>query len=91
MNGKPLSNFDQEKHFPSVFFDECQSGKYISRSLLVDTDNQAIDNVRSSESGSLYSLDNFCCGRKSTSGNFATGFYNSGVADELAYEKVRKL
>ena len=43
INGTPIDGIGDMHHMPSVFFDECQSGKYIPRSLLIDSDNHNVD------------------------------------------------
>lgn len=50
-----------------------------------------MDSIRSGSSGKLYSLDNFCCGKASSNGNFAYSYYTSEIAQYPSLEKIRKL
>lgn len=53
----------------------------------------AIDHVRSnSQSSKMFSLDSYCCGKESTGGVYATGYYTKGKELVLPFnEKIRKL
>jgi hypothetical protein len=91
-DGSTTKDFTKEGHYPHIYFDECQNGKYVSRSLMIDSDNSTIDNIRTGRNGKLFSMDNLCCGRKSTGGVFAKGMYGFGSdLVESSNEKLRKL
>ena len=42
---------NDELHYPNVFFNETQKGKWHPRTIAIDTDPGVIDNLRSSKLG----------------------------------------
>jgi tubulin beta len=64
--------------YPEVFYEECKSGAWKSRSVLFDSDSSSIDYARSGRSSGIYGVDNFCFGNISTCSIFAKGRYGEG-------------
>ncbi|CDW90712.1 tubulin beta-1 chain [Stylonychia lemnae] len=89
---KPLSEKDQQLDYPNIYFEELSSGKFISRSLLIDTDSTKIENVRSGKMRQLQSIDNYSCLKSGGSGNYAKArnAYEDGLIDSFQ-DKLRKL
>jgi len=86
-----MNNFSSEHQYPSVFFDECQNGKYIARALQTDTDCSAVESVFAGPASGIYSIDSLCCGTASAGGNWAKGYYKNELSDCILMEKVRKI
>jgi tubulin beta len=61
-----------------VYYEECKSGSWKSRSIILDSDSSSIDYARSGNSSGIYGVDNFCFGSISTSSNYAKGRYGEG-------------
>jgi hypothetical protein len=61
-----------------VYYEECKSGSWKSRSVLLDSDSSSIDYARSGLSSGIYGVDNFCFGNISTCSIFAKGRYGEG-------------
>ena len=90
-SGKKIQDKSDSLHYPNIFFDEFQDGKFISRSVLIDSDCQAVSQVMCGKSAGLFGLDNYCCEKKSTNGNFGVGYYNIGaMLIEDIMNKVRR-
>ena len=64
--------------YPEVYYEECKSGSWKSRSVLLDSDSSSIDYARAVNSSGIYGVDNFCFGDISTSSNYAKGRYGEG-------------
>ena len=56
-----------------MFFEECKSGVWKTRTILLDSDSGEIDYARTGELGKIYGVDNFCYGNTSMSSIFALG------------------
>jgi tubulin beta len=64
--------------YPEVYYEECKSGSWKSRSILLDSDSSSIDYARSGNSSGIYGVDNFCFKDISTCSIFAKGRYGEG-------------
>lgn len=74
-----------------VYFNEAASGKYVPRAVLVDLEPGTIDNVKSSQFGSLFRPDNMIYGQSSAGNNWAKGHYTEGAElVDSVMEAVRK-
>ena len=71
-NENPENN---QVDFPHIFFEETEDSKYRPRAFFLDTDCQAIDNVRSGHFGKLFTIDSYTCGKQSAAGNWAKAYY----------------
>lgn len=74
-----------------VYFNEAASGKYVPRAVLVDLEPGTIENVKSSQFGSLFRPDNLIYGQSSAGNNWAKGHYTEGAElIDIVMESVRK-
>jgi tubulin gamma len=72
--------------------EEHQNGKFCPRSLLIDTDNNAINMIRSDpSSGRLYDIDSYACGWNGTGNNFAVGKYGEDGLEVSVEDKTRRI
>eukprot|EP00347_Sterkiella_histriomuscorum_P020546 403337394 len=91
MDGMINKDDTQNNHYPETYFQEMSNGKYCARSLLIDGDDMAIDNIRSGDSANLYMLDNYSYSNIQSGGLFSKGFYSiDSDFIETVKEKVRK-
>lgn len=73
------------------FFNEKQGGKYIPRSIFVDLEPSAIDQVRSGEYSRLHHPGQLLNGKEDASDNYARGRYTVGQNMlELTLESIRR-
>ncbi|THH16435.1 hypothetical protein EW146_g4199 [Bondarzewia mesenterica] len=76
----------------STFFSETGSGKYVPRSLYVDLEPGAIDEVKTGPYRSLFHPETMLTGKEDAANNYARGHYT--VGKELidpAMDKLRRL
>ncbi|CAH2353145.1 tubulin beta chain [[Candida] railenensis] len=81
-NGNYHGNEEIQQAKLDVYFNEVSSEKYIPRAVLVDLDPAAINEVKDSKNGTLFTPDNLVSGQRSTENIWSTGFHTSGA--ELA-------
>lgn len=61
-----------------TFFAESQTGKYVPRAVLVDTEPTVIDEVRAGEMRDLFHPDQMINSKEDAANNFARGFLTIG-------------
>lgn len=61
-----------------TFFSESQTGKFIPRSIMVDTEPTVMDEVRNGEYRDLFHPDQMINMKEDAANNFARGFYTIG-------------
>lgn len=52
-----------------------KASKFVNRSLIIDSDQMRIDNLRASLSSNLYHIDGYSVPFNETGGNWGKGFY----------------
>jgi tubulin beta len=62
-----------------VYFNEVSGGKYVPRSVLVDLEPGALDNIRSGALGHMFRPDNYVHGQSGAGNNWAKGHYTEGA------------
>eukprot|EP00347_Sterkiella_histriomuscorum_P001200 403372941 len=91
LDGQVLKEDSYGNHYPETYFQEMSNGKYCARSLLIDGDDMAIDNIRSGDSANMYMLDNYSYSNIQSGGLFSKGCYSvDSDFIESVKEKVRK-
>eukprot|EP01022_Parablepharisma_sp_SALTPOND_P029621 TRINITY_DN741_c0_g1_i2.p1 TRINITY_DN741_c0_g1~~TRINITY_DN741_c0_g1_i2.p1 ORF type:complete len:519 (+),score=23.79 TRINITY_DN741_c0_g1_i2:97-1557(+) len=75
----------------SSFFHETANGNHVPRAIFLDTDPAAIDQVKSSHYGRLFSPSNLINGKESCADNWSRGMYTIGkeIIDKIL-EATRK-
>lgn len=71
------SNGDNDNCF-QTFFSESQTGKFVPRSILVDTEPTVIDEVRTGEFRDLFHPDLMINSKEDAANNFARGYMTIG-------------
>lgn len=61
-----------------TFFSESQAGKFVPRSIFVDTEPTVIDEVRSGEYKNLFNPEHMINSREDAANNFARGYMTIG-------------
>jgi len=76
----------------STFFSETGSGKYVPRSLYIDLEPGAIDDVRTGTYRSLFHPETMISGKEDAANNYARGHYTVGkeLIDPVM-DRVRRL
>ncbi|KAH9927179.1 alpha2 tubulin [Epithele typhae] len=76
----------------STFFSETGSGKYVPRSLYIDLEPGAIDDVKSGTYRSLFHPETMISGKEDAANNYARGHYTVGkeLIDPVM-DKLRRL
>ncbi|OJT10364.1 Tubulin alpha-1B chain [Trametes pubescens] len=76
----------------STFFSETGSGKYVPRSLYVDLEPGAIDDVKTGPYRSLFHPETMISGKEDAANNYARGHYTVGkeLIDPVM-DKIRRL
>lgn len=69
-----------------VYFDEADSSRFVPRSVFVDLDTGACDNVAAGPLGKLFYPDNFVKGTGGAGNNWAKGYRTLGT--ELVEEAM---
>ncbi|OSX60103.1 hypothetical protein POSPLADRAFT_1074916 [Postia placenta MAD-698-R-SB12] len=77
---------------PSTFFSETGSGKYVPRSLYVDLEPGAIDEIKTTKFRSLFHPETMICGKEDAANNYARGHYTIGREFiDPVMDKIRRL
>ncbi|KAL8106414.1 tubulin alpha-5 chain-like [Apium graveolens] len=71
------SNEEENEHFKSFFF-QTMRGSFLSRSIFVDLEPTAIDDVKKGQYGLLFDPDNFISGKEDSGNSYARGRYREG-------------
>ncbi|CDW91873.1 beta tubulin [Stylonychia lemnae] len=89
---KVASEKDQQLDYPNIYFEELSCGRFLSRSLMIDTDCTKIENIRCGKTRYLQSIDNYLCLKQGGAGNYAKArnAYEDGLKDSFK-DKLRKL
>jgi tubulin alpha len=76
----------------NTFFTESQGGKFVPRSILVDTEPSVIDEVRSGAFRGLFNPENMISSKEDAANNFARGYLSVGgeILPSVA-NSIRKL
>lgn len=76
----------------NTFFTETKKGKYVSRSLFIDSEPSVIDEVRTGTSGQLFHPDQLISGKEDSSSIYSMGNYIlSRDLINIALNHIRKL
>ncbi|KAL4469160.1 hypothetical protein ABPG72_011508 [Tetrahymena utriculariae] len=92
-DGKVLQNPNDVKidEFKS-FYSETKTGQFVPRSLCLDIEQNAIDNIKHSAYKQLYDPESFVCANLEAANNFACGFYEiNNQFFDACLDKIRKL
>ncbi|EJU04513.1 tubulin nucleotide-binding domain-like protein [Dacryopinax primogenitus] len=76
----------------STFFSETSHGKYVPRSLFVDTEPGVVDEVRNGKYRALFHPENMVTGKEDAANNYARGHYTIGKEIiDLVLDRTRRL
>lgn len=76
----------------NTFFEEMNCGRYVPRSVFVDTESTIINELRNSEYKNLYSPSYLINGNEDAANNFVRGYHTLGlVMIESVADKIRQI
>lgn len=85
-------NDSKYNHSITSMFEETKHDTLITRSVLVDSEPDVIDEIKSSDYYNLYNSNLFLCGKENVGSNFARGYHSIGaeMIDKIT-DKIRTL
>ncbi|KAL4484998.1 hypothetical protein ABPG74_020175 [Tetrahymena malaccensis] len=75
----------------SSIFQEIKLGKYVPRSIFIDTDPMVVDEVRNGRYKSLFHPDNLITFKEDASNIFSRGYYLGKEILDISLDRIRKL
>ncbi|XP_067942791.1 tubulin alpha-8 chain-like [Watersipora subatra] len=75
-----------------IFFEECSKGKYVPRTVILDTEPTVVDVIRTGRKRDLFRPDCLISGKEDSGNVFARGYF--AMADDLrdlALDRIRKV
>lgn len=91
-DAKLNSNGDSCDTGRNIFFEETHSGRYVPRSIFIDTDSTAIDQLCNSEYKALYNPSYLFKGKEDSANCFVRGYHTFGrTMIEPIAEKIRQI
>lgn len=91
--GKPIDHGDTcNESGRNTFFEEMNDGKFVPRSIFIDSEPTVIDQIRCSEYKELYNPHYIYNGKEDSANNFVRGYHTLGMRmiDPIA-EKIRQI
>lgn len=74
------------------FFEETHQGKFIPRSIFIDTEPTVVDEVRIGANKNLYHPDHLISGKEDAANNFVRGYHSIGCEMiDLVAERIRRM
>ena len=75
----------------NTFFNETETGKYVPRSVFIDLEPTAIDEIRTGNYRELFHHEQMITGKEDASNIYARGYYTIGrEIDDLVLDRIRK-
>ena len=87
----PDQPIDGDSYLINKFFHRTNAEKYIPRSVFIDLDPTAINNIRTSSYKNVFTNEQFVNGKEDTASNYACGYYKLGAEIiDVCLDKIRK-
>lgn len=91
-NGKLEAHGDYLTSNIESFYEERANGRYVPRSIFVDTETDVIDAIRRSDFRQFYHPDQLIAGRESAANNFVRGYRTiGGEIIDCVIERIRRM
>lgn len=77
--GNYIGETDSQKERLGVYYSEASEGRFVPRAVMLDLEPGVVDQIKSTNQGTMFRPDNFVYGQSGAGNNWAKGHYTEGA------------